>query len=104
MATVLPARELGVTREELVRSKAIAALPDEYPRAARDFGLDDNQAALLAAARVEEPGEQVEALEGDRGTRQPLAALRPPGSPAASQLREPVGRRSVPMVEDHHTA
>ena len=31
--------------------------------AAEDLGLDDNQAALLAAARAEEPEEQIEVLE-----------------------------------------
>jgi ParB-like chromosome segregation protein Spo0J len=59
----LTARELGVTREELVRAKAIAAMPDSTFEAARDLGLDDNQAALLQAAGEDEPEEQIEVLE-----------------------------------------
>ena len=73
----LTARELGVTREELVRSKAIAAMPDSTHEAARDLGLDDNQAALLAAARVEEPEEQIEALK-EIAARGSLLPSRPP--------------------------
>jgi ParB-like chromosome segregation protein Spo0J len=57
------ARDLGVTREEIRRRQTIAALPDATLAAAEDLGLDDNQAALLAAARAEEPDEQVAALE-----------------------------------------
>jgi ParB family transcriptional regulator, chromosome partitioning protein len=59
----LAARELGMTRQEVQRTKAIAALPRETKDAAEDLDLDDNQAALLAAARAEEPDEQIEVLE-----------------------------------------
>jgi ParB family chromosome partitioning protein len=57
------ARDLGVTRDEIRRRQTIAALPEATLAVAEDLGLDDNQAALLAAARAEEPDEQVEALK-----------------------------------------
>jgi ParB-like chromosome segregation protein Spo0J len=57
------ARYLGVTRHEIRRAQTIAALPDSTFEASKALGLDDNAAALLAAARAEEPDEQVEALE-----------------------------------------
>jgi ParB-like chromosome segregation protein Spo0J len=57
------ARDLGVTRHEIRRVQAIASLPEETKEAARDLGLDDSQAALLAAVRAEEPDDQVAVLE-----------------------------------------
>jgi ParB-like chromosome segregation protein Spo0J len=59
----LAARELGIPRDEVRRAQAIAALPQETKEAARAKGLEDNQAALLQAARAEEPQEQIEVLE-----------------------------------------
>jgi ParB family transcriptional regulator, chromosome partitioning protein len=59
----LAARELGIPRDEIRRAQAVASLPEETKAAAQDLGLDDNQAALLAAARTEEPEEQIEVLE-----------------------------------------
>jgi ParB-like chromosome segregation protein Spo0J len=57
------ARDLGLTEQEVRRSKAIAALPRETKEAAEDLGLAGNQAALLQATRAEEPDEQIEVLE-----------------------------------------
>jgi ParB-like chromosome segregation protein Spo0J len=74
----LTARELGVTREELVRAKTIAAMPDSTYEAARNLGLHNNEAALLAAARAEEPDEQVEALEAIAARGSVSAATRLP--------------------------
>jgi ParB-like chromosome segregation protein Spo0J len=68
------ARDLGVTREKVRRAQTIAALPERTKEAARDLGLDDNQAALLA----EEPDEQIEVLE-DIAARGSFAASRAPG-------------------------
>jgi ParB family transcriptional regulator, chromosome partitioning protein len=48
----LAARDLGITREDVRRAKTIAALPEQAKQAARDAGLDDNQSALLKAARA----------------------------------------------------
>jgi ParB-like chromosome segregation protein Spo0J len=57
------ARELGITREEVRRAEAIAALPNEVKARAADLGFDDNQSALLEAAKAPTPEAQVEALE-----------------------------------------
>lgn len=58
----LAARDLGLTRDEVRRAKTIAALPDETKQAARDLGYDDNQSALLKAARASTPAAQVAVL------------------------------------------
>jgi ParB family chromosome partitioning protein len=57
------ARDLGITRQEVQRSKVIAALPNEVKARAADLGFDDNQSALLEAAKAPTPEAQVEALE-----------------------------------------
>ena len=72
------ARDLGLTEPEVRRAQTIAALPERTKEAARDLGLDDNQAALLAAVRAEEPDEQIEVLE-DIAARGSVAASRGPG-------------------------
>lgn len=46
------ARDLGVSEPEIRRAKQIAALAPEAKEAARDEGLDDNQSALLIAAKA----------------------------------------------------
>ena len=71
------ARDLGITREEVRRAQTIAALPEASLAAAEDLELDDNQAALLAAARAEEPDEQIEVLE-EIAARGRVAPARPP--------------------------
>ncbi len=43
-------RELGIDRTEAQRSVKIASVPDEVKKAAREAGIDDNQAALLRVA------------------------------------------------------
>jgi ParB family chromosome partitioning protein len=59
----LAARDLGITRQEVQRARAIATMPDEVTARAADLGLDDNQSALLEAAKAPTPQAQVEALE-----------------------------------------
>jgi len=56
------ARDLGMTREEVRRAKTIAALPEQTKQAARDAGLDDNQSALLKAAKAPTPEAQMAVL------------------------------------------
>ena len=56
------ARDIGVTRDEARRSEKVAALAPEAKEAARAAGLDDNQSALLAAAKAETAAAQVEVL------------------------------------------
>jgi ParB-like chromosome segregation protein Spo0J len=58
----LAARDLGITRDEVRRAKTIAALPEQTKQAARDAGLDDNQSALLKAARAPTPEAQIAVL------------------------------------------
>jgi ParB family transcriptional regulator, chromosome partitioning protein len=57
------ARQLSITREEVRRAETIAALPSEVKARAADLGFDDNQSALLEAAKATTPETQVEALE-----------------------------------------
>jgi ParB-like chromosome segregation protein Spo0J len=57
------ARDLGITRQEVQRSQAIAALPAEVKAKAADLGLDRNQAALLQAAKAPTREAQISTLE-----------------------------------------
>ncbi|AHB50059.1 hypothetical protein W911_06830 [Hyphomicrobium nitrativorans NL23] len=57
------ARELGVPPTDLRRSVKIAKLSPEAKAEARKLKLDDNQEALLTAAKKTSPAAQVAALE-----------------------------------------
>lgn len=57
------ARDLGLPRDKVRRSLAIAGLAPETKAKAADLGLASNKAALLEAARAAEPAAQVAALE-----------------------------------------
>lgn len=46
------ARDLGIKRQDIQRARQIASLAPEAKAAARDVGLDDNQSALLTAAKA----------------------------------------------------
>jgi hypothetical protein len=59
----LAARDLGLSREEIRRAQTIAALPEETKEAARELGYDDNQSALLAAAKAPTPERQISVLQ-----------------------------------------
>lgn len=56
------ARDIGVTRDEARRAEKVAALAPEAKEAAVAAGLDDNQSALLDAAKAETAAAQVEVL------------------------------------------
>lgn len=56
-------RELGIERTDIRRAAKIAALAPAAKQAARDAGLDDNQSALLAAARHSDADDQVAELQ-----------------------------------------
>jgi ParB-like chromosome segregation protein Spo0J len=58
----LAARDLGVSRDEVRRAQAIASLPEETKEAARSLGYDNNQSALLKAAKAETPAKQIDVL------------------------------------------
>jgi ParB-like chromosome segregation protein Spo0J len=76
----LAARDLGITREEVRRAKAIASLAEQTKQAARDAGLDDNQSALLKAARAPTPEAQVAVLAGIQKRGRVADDARPPES------------------------
>jgi ParB-like chromosome segregation protein Spo0J len=75
----LAARDLGVTEHEVRRAQAIASLPDETKNAARERGLDDNESALLAAAKEQTTAAQVAVLDGiaERGRVAATPTARP---------------------------
>ncbi|MFZ0603049.1 MAG: ParB N-terminal domain-containing protein [Roseiarcus sp.] len=75
----LAARDLGITREEVRRAKTIAALPDQTKQAARDAGLDDNQSALLRAARAPTPEAQIAVLTEIKERGRVADGAPPPG-------------------------
>jgi hypothetical protein len=52
------ARELGVDKDEAHRSVKVDSLSDEAKAYARENGLADNQSALLAAAKHDDPAAQ----------------------------------------------
>jgi hypothetical protein len=81
----LAAKDLGVPRDEVRRAKQIASIAPEAKRVAERFGLDDNQSALLAAAREPSPQAQVAVLESvaERG--------RVASTPSAPPLRNLLG-------------
>ncbi len=62
-------RELGIDRSDAQRAVKIAGIADEAKAAARDAGLDDNQSALLAVARVPQAEQADKVREiAERGT------------------------------------
>jgi len=75
----LVARDLGLSREEIRRAQAIASLSEEVIEEARSVGLDDNQSALLAAAKEGTTAAQVAVLDGiaERGHVAPTPTVRP---------------------------
>jgi ParB-like chromosome segregation protein Spo0J len=85
----MAARDLRITREEIRRAQAIAALPEETKNAARSLGYDDNQAALLAASRAETPEEQISVLNGIAAYGSVTAASRAASEIKAAVLEQP---------------
>ncbi len=57
------ARALGLTKEEVRRSKSIAELPGQVRASARAHNLDDNQAALLRLTKLPTPEAQLKAVK-----------------------------------------
>jgi hypothetical protein len=79
------ARDLGITRQEVQRAQVIAVLPKETREAARSLGYEDNQSALLAAAKERTPVAQITVLQdiAERGRVAP--------TPSAGPLRDLIG-------------
>ena len=103
----LAARELGIPRDELRRAQAIASLPEATLAAAEDLELDDNQAALLAAARVEEPEEQIAVLKEIAGRGKVSAPRDPDAKPLHNLVNLSAGKfalwikRTTPNDRQH---
>jgi uncharacterized ParB-like nuclease family protein len=78
----LAARKLGISREDVHRAQTVASLPEETKQAARDLGLDDNQSALLAAAKKPTGAAQIAELTSiaERGR------VAPPTAPSLKNL------------------
>ena len=74
------ARQLGLAKNEVHRFVKIAGLSQEAQDAAVELGLDDNQDALLEAARYEDPVDQVDALK-ERAAK-PKRRKKEPPTPA----------------------
>lgn len=74
------ARELGIPATNLRQSLKIASLSPEAKDAAKAFGLDNNQSALLEAAKHKEPEQQVEAI------KQRVEAVEKPASSEPADL------------------
>jgi hypothetical protein len=74
-AISLAARDLGLSRDEVRRAQTIAALPQETKEAARELGYDDNQSALLAAAKASTAKQQIGVLQeiAKRGSVTPVS-------------------------------
>ena len=83
------AREIGISEADARRSQRIAALPGEAKAEAKALGLDDNQVALLKAARAPDP---ISALR-DHATLSKEAPSPPPAQPSATaRVDEPQPR------------
>ena len=63
------ARELGIDRNEAQRATKIAGLTSEAKDEARALGLDDNQRALLGAAKAPTKEAQIRALREEDAAR-----------------------------------
>ena len=88
------ARQLGLDKNEVHRAVKIAGLSQEAHDAAVELGLDDNQDALLEAARYDDPGDQVDALK-ERAAKPKRRKKDPPG-PGRPAL-EPVALKPRPL-------
>jgi ParB family transcriptional regulator, chromosome partitioning protein len=72
------AKKLGITREKVRRSEAIAKISPKAKAAAKKVGLDQNQDALLAVAKENTAGAQVakvkELAKKEKTKRTPLSS------------------------------
>jgi hypothetical protein len=82
----LAARDLGITREEVTRAHKIAQLSDEALKEAEACGLDDNQSALLKAAKESTPKAQVAVLRDTRAR----GRVSPRGKKTPVHSRDPI--------------
>lgn len=86
-------RELGIDQTAAKRAVRIDSLSDEAKATAVELGLDDNQSALLQAAKAKTAEAQVEALKQRKERKRsaeepapkaPASTAKPPAPPAKS--------------------
>jgi hypothetical protein len=84
------ARLLGLTKEEIRRSKEIAGISPKAKSKVRKLGLDDNQRALLEIARQPTPNGQLhvitEIVERNRATRDRNASAAAPDKNTSAEI------------------
>ncbi|HXP05511.1 MAG TPA: ParB N-terminal domain-containing protein [Stellaceae bacterium] len=91
------ARELNLDRAAVQRAEKIATLPAEVQAEATSLGLDDNQSALLKAAKAATTDEQIGALRNHAAPKPPAPKAAPPSRPATSG-RSSARRRDEAIV------
>lgn len=98
------ARDLGLKRDKVRRAKKITALSEEAKQAARDAGLDDNQSALLKAAKASTPEAQVAELRAIHERGRVADVPRHDGDTAQSKAHQRSSpsstRRETPVNSD----
>jgi ParB family chromosome partitioning protein len=95
----LAARKLGIRREEVIRSHRIAKLSDEAKKEAEASGLDDNQSALLKAAKASTPEAQVGVLRDIKVRGRVKKTRVPSHGPIDEVMRELITRCAGPKAE-----
>jgi ParB family chromosome partitioning protein len=90
----LTARDLRITREEVTRAHKIANLSGEAMKEAEALGLDDNQSALLKAAKAGTPQAQVADLRDTKArgrvSDEPPRTATPRGKKTPVYSRDPI--------------
>lgn len=82
------AREIGIPEPSARRAEAVANLQPEAKKEARALHLDNNQTALLRAAREKTPEAQVEALQRHANPDATAITAMPTPPPSAVVLRQ----------------
>jgi len=77
-------RDLGIPASNVRRSVRISKLSPAVKEAAKASGLDNNQSALLKAAKEKTPEKQVEALLDRAGAKKAGTEMKRPGRCPAS--------------------
>jgi ParB family chromosome partitioning protein len=91
------ARELGIGKDEAYRAVKIDSLTDEAKAEAVASGLDDNQSALLEAAKEKEPAAQVDVLKKRAAKRD---APKPPKQKQKPSPKKPKHTPQTPPPQD----
>jgi hypothetical protein len=89
------ARELGVNREDARRAAKVASLPEEAKDTAREVGLDNNRAALLAAGRTADPAAELRRLRAEKDAAEAAKRDRNADRTVRRDAAEAAGRRAA---------